>query len=69
MVEADIQTICQWKDAEIDEINSQLDHVHSYDSFDTSKVVGFRFYGNIKRKNSHKIDEKLPRFKTETILG
>jgi len=68
MVETDIRTICQWKDAEIDEINIQLDHVHMIVSIPPRLSVS-DFMGILKGKTAIKLMKSYPCLKQKPYWG
>ena len=68
MVEHDIQSICQWKEVEIEELSVQKDHVHLLCSI-PPKVSVSDFMGILKGKLAIKLFKTYPNFKKKPYWG
>ena len=67
-VEHDIRVICQWKEAEIDELNVQKDHIHLVCSI-PPKISVSDFMGVLKGKLAIKLFKTYPSFKKKPYWG
>jgi REP element-mobilizing transposase RayT len=67
-LEKDIRKICAWKEAEIEEMSVQKDHVHLLVSI-PPKVSVSEFMGTLEREDGDSNLQELSRAETETVLG
>lgn len=68
LVEHDLQTICSWKDVEIQEANIQPDHIHLVCSI-PPKLSILEFMGILKGKIAIKLFKTYPKLKQKPYWG
>ena len=68
MLEHDIRSICQWKDAELAELSIQIDHVHMIVSI-PPRVSVSDFMGILKGKTAIKMFKSYPNLKKKPYWG
>jgi len=68
MLEQDIRSICQWKDAELAELSIQTDHVHMIVSI-PPRVSVSDFMGILKGKTAIKMFKSYPNLKKKPYWG
>lgn len=68
MLESDIQTLCEWKNCEVLELNVQTDHVHLLVSV-PPKVSISKLMGVLKGKLAIKLFKSYPKLKKKPYWG
>lgn len=68
MLEQDIRSVCQWKEAEIAELSIQIDHVYMIVSI-PSRVSESDFIGILKGKTAIKLFNSYPSLKKNPYWG
>ncbi|NLO01689.1 MAG: IS200/IS605 family transposase [Bacteroidales bacterium] len=68
MLEQDIRSICQWKEAELSELSIQIDHVHMIVSI-PPRVSVSDFMGILKGKTAIKLFKSYPNLKKKPYWG
>lgn len=68
MLEQDIRLICQWQDAEIEELNIRIDHVHMIVSI-PPRISVSDFMGMLKGKTAIKLFKSYPNLKKKPYWG
>ncbi len=68
MLEQDIRSICQWKEAELEELSIQIDHVHMIVSI-PPRVSVSDFMGVLKGKTAIKMFKSYPNLKKKPYWG
>lgn len=68
MLEQDIRSICQWKEAELSELSIQIDHVYMIVSI-PPRVSVSDFMGILKGKTAIKLFKSYPNLKKKPYWG